>query len=96
MSDENKKIKYFRECYEAENARRRNVEQKASIYIGTLGVVGTILANGLIRLVQDTNTMPAFITLRIVYCCHHRVHDVLLLSCHWCRLEEEPLLYRPT
>ena len=66
MSDENKKIKYFRECYEAENARRRNVEQKASIYIGTLGVVGTILANGLIRLVQDTNTMPAFITLLCV------------------------------
>ena len=62
MNDENKKLKYYRECYEAENARRRNVEQKASIYIGTLGVVGTILANGLIRLVQDNSTMPALMT----------------------------------
>lgn len=62
MNSENKKIKYLKECYDAEIARRKNVEQKASIYIGTLGVVGTILANGLVMLVQDSGKLPVFIT----------------------------------
>lgn len=57
MAD-NKRISYLKDCYNMELQRCSKVEQKATTYIGMLSVVATILANGIIRLLQDGNKLP--------------------------------------
>lgn len=58
MADNNKRIQYLKECYNMEIQRCSKVEQKATTYIGMLSVVATILANGIIRLLQDGSKLP--------------------------------------
>lgn len=68
MSDNNKRIPYLKECYNMEIQRCSKVEQKATTYIGMLSVVATILANGIIRLLQDGNEIPSgIVALSLVF-----------------------------
>lgn len=68
MSDNNKRILYLKECYNMEIQRCSKVEQKATTYIGMLSVVATILANGIIRLLQDGNKLPSgMVALSLVF-----------------------------
>lgn len=59
MAENNKRIPYLKECYNMEIQRCSKVEQKATTYIGMLSVVATILANGIIRLLQDGSKLPS-------------------------------------
>ena len=68
MADNNKRIPYLTECYKLEIQRCSKVEQPAPTYIGMLSVVATILANGIIRLLQDGSKLsPGMVAISLIF-----------------------------
>lgn len=54
------KMQYAYECYKAEHVRRRRIETKASIFIGAIGVLSTIIVGGITRLFLGVGVFSSF------------------------------------
>lgn len=54
------KLEYAYKCYKSEHIRRRRIETKSSIFIGTIGVLSTIIVGGITRLFLGIGKFNSF------------------------------------